>query len=155
MSRKKLVVFLIALVGVMALAAATFFLVTKGRVVEKDGLLQNSRVYMTNVYYENERVHYTVVNKTFQRSFAADKPYVQKKVEGAWVLVSLYEDISQIGVFVEPFSERHASFSVEYQSNLTPGEYSLIFGELRFGANGTWQGYGDHTYTVGYFTVTT
>ena len=56
-----------------------------GEFYEQDGLLQNSRVYVENVYVQDGVLHFTVVNDTIE-----DLPYIpissiKENVSGEWV----------------------------------------------------------------------
>ena len=152
MTRKRIFVSIGILVAILTLANTIFILVTKGKEEVKDGLLQNSRVYMTDIYYENERIYYTVVNKTFKGKPTREAPYVQKKVNGEWEFVTLRGGSISFPYSCGAFKEQKLSFWVEYPENLTSGEYRLLFGEVRGYADGG-RVYGDDTYIVGYFTI--
>ena len=153
MHKRRVLLLICCIIGVLLLSATVFFLITKGTVEEKDGLLQNSRVYMEDIRYEDEKIYYTIVNGTCRHQFAADKPYVQKKVDGKWTFISVYEDRSMISVRLDAFESREYYFTVTAPANMTAGEYRLLFGEIRLGSNGVWQGYSDTPYIVGYFTI--
>lgn len=154
MSKKKKIVILVAAAAAVLLAIAIFFLVTNGRTEKKDGLLQNSRMYIENIYIEGRTVHYTVVNGRFSRTFTGEKPYVYKWVNGEWQLVTLWSRRNDIASIVKAFDEREDSFQIERPENLTVGEYRLVFGNFRYD-NGTMVPYGDEPFIVGDFTVTT
>ena len=153
MRKRKMLLLIICPIVALLLCATIFFLVTKGTVEEKDGLLQNSRVYMENVRYEDGTIYYTFVNKTLKTRTSYDVPWVQKKVDGEWQFVAL----TSTGASAFPyrwgaFEERQLAFTVDYPERLTPGEYRIFFGEVRAFDDG-FRVYGDGTYTVGYFTI--
>ena len=50
----------------IAASIFAFFKITEGEVYEQDGLRQNTRVYMTDVYYVDHTVHFTTVNRTHE-----------------------------------------------------------------------------------------
>jgi len=151
MSKKKTVI-LIAALAAMLLGVGIFFLVTNGRTVEKDGLLQNSRLSIENIYIEDRMIHYTVVNDRFERIFTNEKPYVFKRVHGEWELVNLWNRQYDIACIVKAFSEREGSFEINHPERLSVGEYRLVFGDFRY-AQGTLLPYGEEPYIVGEFTV--
>lgn len=157
---RKRFVCLIMLAALLA-SSATFFLITSGNVREQDGLLQNSRVYMEDIRVEEGCVYYTITNKTFRRTHAGDKPYVQRKVNGEWQFVTLYQRRTHISWLIAPFSRQESAFDITLPENLLPGEYRLFFGGVHFrlydesdySKGGELALYGDGQYIVGYFTV--
>ena len=153
MSKKKVILLLCAGLAAVVLGVAIFFLVTNGRTEEKDGLLQNSRLYIENIYIEDSMVHYTVVNKRYERVFITQKPHVCKKVDGEWEVVAWWGRQYDLACIVNAFETYDRSFEIEYLENLTPGEYRLVFGNFRW-ADGVMIPYGDDPFIVGDFTVT-
>lgn len=153
MSKKGKIILLCAVLAAVLLGVGIFFLVTNGKTEEKDGLRQNSRVYIENIYIEDRTVHYTVVNKRYQRTFTTQKPYVYKKVNGAWELVSLWGRQYDLACIVDAFDSRAGSFEIEYPENLTVGEYRLVFGDF-YWMDGALIPYGEGPFIVGDFTVT-
>lgn len=149
------------LAAVILVGSFVFFLVTKGRVETTDGLLQNSRVYMDDIRVEDGQIYYTIVNKTFRNTHAGDKPYVQRKVDGEWKFVLLYEYRTAIARRISPFSESEGRFAIDHPENLLPGEYRLLIGgvhvrlydESDYSKGGELALYGDGQYIVGYFSV--
>lgn len=151
----------IVLIVIAALLVCTgsFLLITKGRVSVKDGLRQNSCVYMTDIKLENGEISYTVVNKTFRQVGIGDKPGVQKKINGEWQFVSLYKSKTHIGRIVKPFSDQTRTFEVEKKTDDFTGEYRLIYGTAgsdvdRATGKVSTHFFEDQTYIVGYFTIT-
>ena len=154
MSKKQRMILAIAIVAALLIGVGIFFLVTNGRTVEKDGLVQNSRIYVENIYVEDRTVHYTIVNKRFQRIFTrSEKPYVYKKVNGAWEMVALWGRQYDMAAIVGAFESQAGSFEIDYPENLTVGEYRLVFGEFHW-MNGEMLPYGNGPFVVGDFTVT-
>ena len=144
--KKRIVALLAAFI--LILGVASFFIITNGKRTVVEGLTENTRVYIDDIYYEEGRIHYTVVNHTFRRAHFGDAPYVQRFEEGDWVLVALWDN-SGLGLWgIKAFSESSRSTSVEFPERLTPGEYRLLFGEMPIPSNGD-----GATYIVGYFTV--
>ena len=155
MRKRKILLLIICPIVALLLCTTIFFLVTKGTVEEKDGLLQNSRVYIENIRYEDETIYYTFVNKTPGIQVTYDVPWIQKKVNGEWQFVAL----TRTGASAFPyrwggFEERELAITLDYPERLTPGEYRMFFGEVRAFDDG-FRIYGDDTYIVGYFTIGT
>ena len=155
--RKRYIV-LIAIAALLV-CVGSFFLITKGRVSVKDGVPQNSRVYMTDVKLENGRISYTVVNKTFHKVTIGDKPAVQKKVNGEWEYVMLYKYHNMIARLSRAFSASTLSFEVEENTDALVGEFRLIFGDVSYHLDEATGEQSlsfneDKTYIVGYFTFT-
>ncbi len=150
---KKTIIILSAILAAVLLGVGIFFLVTNGTTEKKDGLLQNSRVYIENIYIEDRTVYYTVVNKRYERVFTSDKPYVYKRVNGAWEMVTLWGRQYDLACVAGAFDSRQGSFEIEYPENLSTGEYRLVFGDFRW-TNGELIPYGEGPFIVGDFTVT-
>ena len=152
MSKRKIIV-LACILAALLLGLGIFFLITSGTTEEKDGLRQNSRLYIENIYIEDRTVHYTVVNKRYERVFTNEKPYVYKWVSGAWELVTLWGRQYNLVCIVGAFDTYDGSFEIDYPKNLTPGEYRLVFGDFRW-ADGVMIPWGEEFFIVGDFTVT-
>ena len=155
---KKRYIVLIA-IAALFVCVGSFFLITKGRVSVKDGVPQNSRIYMTDVKLENGRISYTVVNNTFHKVMIGDKPTVQKKVNGEWEYVMLYKYHNMIARFPRAFSASTLSFEVEENTDALVGEFRLIFGDVSYHLDEATGEQSlsfneDKTYIVGYLTVT-
>ena len=155
--KKRYVVLIV--IAVLLVCASFFCLITKGRVSVKDGVRQNSRVYMTDVKLQDGKISYTVVNKTFRQVVIGDKPDVQKKIDGEWQFVSLYRSRTHIARIVKPFSAQTYTFEVEKKTDDFTGEYRLIFGSIgsdidRATGKVSTCFFEDKTYVVGDFTVT-
>ncbi|MBQ8356662.1 MAG: hypothetical protein IJX39_02520 [Clostridia bacterium] len=147
MKKRKICILLILLVAVLLLGTGIFFLITKGVAEEKDGLLQNSRIYMTDVYYENGEVHYTIVNDTYLKFYRTEFwPDVQKKSGDSWVDVQFHGTGFEIRTTVYPFSEDGGRFGVinEFDKEELIGEYRLVHGIVD----------PNDIHIVGYFTIT-
>ena len=65
-----------------------------GEVITVDGLPQNVLRYITDAYYENGEVHYTVVNETteYVRAVEQAHPYIEKWINGEWVAFTVKTD---------------------------------------------------------------
>lgn len=154
MNKKKILLAIVIAVSVLLLMATSiFFLGTKGTIEEKDGLLQNSRIYITNIYCENESIYYTVVNKTFRSQPLAEKPYVQKRIDGKWEQVILARGSDAFSYSCDAFTEWERELVLVYPEKLTAGEYRLVFGDIHGTASKS-QLYEFSPFVVGYFTVT-
>ncbi len=57
MNKKRILLAIVIVTLLLLTVAAVFFLVTKGTIEEKDGLLQNSRIYITDIRCGNESIH--------------------------------------------------------------------------------------------------
>ncbi len=57
-----------------------------GELYEQDGRLQNTHVYMENVYVEDGVLHYTLVNDTIKEYSYILWGTLQKYVDGEWVI---------------------------------------------------------------------
>ncbi len=127
----------IALVALVAVAGLVFFLLTKGTVYEEDGLTLNSRIHMTNVRVEGDKVYCTIQNDTCRTIAISLAPQVQKKVDGTWTETYICGPVGLASVMVKPFSEYEQSFYFDRFVEDYVGEYRL------FGAG-----------AVGYLTIT-
>ena len=76
---------LISVLALLLVGNLVFFFVTAGKTAEKDGLLQNSRLYMRDVYYADGEIHYVLVNDTPWQSVISYYATVQKLENGEWV----------------------------------------------------------------------
>ena len=158
--KKRYIVLMIA-IAVLLVCVGSFFLITKGKVSEKDGLRQNSRIYMTDVKLEDGKVSYTIVNNSFHSFSIGEKPDVQKKVNGEWKSFHLWQSLNEVAISVGNFSESPRSFKIDVDERPEDlvGEFRLIFGPVRHDfdrATGerTFSFRDDKTYIVGYLTVT-
>ena len=155
--KKRYVVLIV--IAALLVCTGSFLLITKGRVSVKDGVPQNSRVYITDIKLENGEISYTVVNKTFLHVSLSQKPDVQKKVNGEWEYVMLYKYQNMMAYHLQAFGETTRSFEVEQNVDALVGEFRLIHGPA---SNHLDEATGkqslsfneDKTYIVGYFTVT-
>ena len=156
---KKRYIVLMIVITVLLVCVGSFFLITKGRVSVKDGVPQNSRVYMTDIKLENGEISFTVVNKTFHSIMIGDKPDVQKKINGEWEYVALYKYKTSIAIAPRGFSKITRSFEVEQNTDALVGEFRLIYGPVSHHLDEATGKQSlsfneDKTYIVGYFTVT-
>lgn len=158
---KKRYIVLMIVIAVLLVCVGSFFLITKGKVSVKDGVRQNSRLYMTDVKLENGKVSFTVVNKTFYNVGIGEKPDVQKKIDGEWKPFRLYQSINDIGIRVGNFGEIARSFEIDVDERPEElvGEFRLIYGPVqrdfdRATGEQTFSFRDDKTYIVGYLTIT-
>ena len=144
-NRKLMVVLIVALtLAVLAACLGTFVHITKGEVEEKDGIKQNSRIYLDNVRYEDGKIYYTIVNNTCQKTSFGDFRLsgIHKYENGEWTPLVLdgsrAEPVHKIRAFSKS-SELHTDYPY-----LAPGEYRilLISSDIY------------NIYMVGYLTVT-
>ena len=115
-----------------------------GRLYKSDGTVQNTRVYMENVYVEGNVLHYTVVNHTPSDLYHTYR-FVQQKKEGAWCinqpdLSNLPQDALGLKGTGRPRKERKLPTSPPFPSfskievayvlreeNLSPGDYRVRY----------------------------
>ena len=128
----------------IAASIFVFLKITEGEIYEQDGLRQNTRVYMTDVYYVDHTVHFTTVNRSHKSVSGSSWPHVQKKVNGGWRDVTLHDDLEKKQM-AKPFSARE---SICWILPELRGSEALI-GEYRLINSGN-----NNTYVVGYFNVT-
>ena len=92
-----------------------------GEFYEQDGLLQNSRVYVENVYVQDGVLHFTVVNDTIE-----DLPYIS--------ISSIKENVN--GEWVECEREGPSTLGEKNQAGPLPKDYALpvvpAFGKVEF-----------------------
>ena len=137
-----------ALALVLAVSAVLFFAM-QGRVSVKDGLRQNSRIYIKNVRCENNVISYTWYNGTSKEVTVSDRPILQKKVEDKWVTVTVPGAEQETSLVLERFKKVEDSFKVERWLGVAAGANRL--GEYRLV-----EPIGTETeplYMVGYFTM--
>ena len=158
---KKRYIVLMIVIAVLLVCVGSFFLITKGRVSVKDGVSQNSRIYMSDVKLENGKVSFTVVNKTFYNVGIGEKPDVQKKIDGEWKPFRLYQSINDIGIRVGKFGEITRSFEIDVDERPEElvGEFRLIYGPVlhdidKATGEQIFSFKDDRTYIIGYLTVT-
>ncbi|MBQ9098108.1 MAG: hypothetical protein IJY50_01610 [Clostridia bacterium] len=141
-NRKLMIVLIVALtLAVLAACLGTFVHITKGEVEEKDGIKQNSRIYLDNVRYEDGKIYYTVVNKTCRQvtwgGFKLDG--IHKYENGKWTPLTIDGGDADIGRILKPFQQ---SGELYYdRPYLAPGDYRIILTSNDFAM-------------VGYLTVT-
>lgn len=147
------------MLATLLVSSATFFLITTGNVREQDGLLQNSRVYIEDVYVADGVLHYTVVNSSL-RAFhpSLDRIILQIKRDGEWCAIDYTDpdrdpnaplEREELGYFsIRSPSSIPAFKRVEGQRTLHPAE--LGSGEYRFFLK---QSSTPNLYIVGYYTI--
>ena len=101
-----------------------------GEIVTVDGLQQNVLRYITDAYYENGEVHYTVVNETTKCVCAVERvhPYIEKWINGEWVAFPLYQRGGHHAPRFEGQTRTECSFTVDYNQDQLPGKYRLSMG---------------------------
>jgi len=137
--KKRILLILASILGVLLLCALGFCLVTLGHVSERDGLRQCSRIYIENVYVEDDMLHFTQVNASIRKFEyeASDRTHInfQKKIDGAWAEFE-YPSLGSLGfkgqgVYVldelKPFSSSTAEIGL-LEEELQPGEYRFFIG---------------------------
>ena len=114
-----------ALVLLILLAALIFFLTTKGSTYEEDGITRNSRIHMTNVRLEGNKICYTIENDTCRRIGIGSAALVEKKVNGEWQISDLSFPKTMDVWQVKPFSKADRSFELNILVEDYAGEYRL------------------------------
>ena len=145
--KKKLLMAIVAAVLLVAIVLAVVVVVRvlPGKVEKKDGLMQNSKIYIDNVSFDGKTVSYTWVNKTGEAIKVSDRPNLQKKVGEDWVTVTVPGDEAEGDVVIEKRSELDDSFTIDRWVGAAAvnraGEYRLA------------EKIGDDLWMVGYFTI--
>ena len=145
--KKKLLMAIVAAVLLVAIVLAVVVVVRvlPGKVEKKDGLMQNSKIYIDNVSFDGKTVSYTWVNKTGEAIKVSDRPNLQKKVGEDWVTVTVPGDEADGDVVIEKRSELDDSFTIDRWVGAAAvnrsGEYRLA------------EKIGDDLWMVGYFTI--
>ena len=110
---------------------------TQGKLYTADGLRQNTRAYMEEVYYEDGIIYYTLVNKKPYSIRYGYAPTVQKQVNGEWQTCHLNDTVRQIGRLAKPYSgENRSQFSINARGEALIGEYRLVIMQDRFAVTG-------------------
>ena len=139
--KRKLLIAIPSVLALLAVGVLIFFLVTKGRVYEDDGLQKNTRCSIEFVHVDNDTVYYTVVNDTCRRVVIGDKPTVEKKIDGKWQSFPLWQSKHSIAHVIPPFSRTQDRFEIDAWVWEPTGQYRLCFR-------------GDRYDVVGYFEIT-
>ena len=101
-----------------------------GEIVTVDGLQQNLLRYITDAYYQDGNIYYTIVNETTQPlGIGGDKPTMEKLVDGEWVEFSLYSSIRGPYSLFPGNYQITRSFRVDRNQDLMPGKYRLTIGD--------------------------
>ena len=98
--------------------------------VYEDGYRQFQNAYLTDVYFEEGEISYTVVNQTPMRFSADYNPDIYRKVDGEWVLCDIWAEHIEPAVRILPhttgtYSSRVRRFSARED---IVGEYRLVYG---------------------------
>ena len=126
---KKRYIVLISVLALLLVGNLIFFSVTAGRAFEADGLPQNTRMYMRDVYYADSEIHYVVVNDTFRSGAISYYADVQKLVEGQWVDFPFHKGSPEVAYVIGAFGQRARSIPLEYEylsADMLIGEYRLV-----------------------------
>lgn len=149
LNKKNLIVAIVAAVLLVAVVLAVVIVVRvlPGKVEKKDGLMQNSKIYIDNVKCEDgKKITYTWVNRTNKEIKVSDRPNLQKKVGDTWVTITVPGDEAAGEVTIEKHGKLEDSFTVDRwvgaaSGSNRAGEYRLI------------EKIGDDLWMVGYFTI--
>ena len=148
LNKKSLIVTIVAAVLLVAIVLAVVIVVRAlpGKVEKKDGLMQNSKIYIDNVSCDGKTVTYTWVNKTGEAVKVSDRPNLQKKVGNDWVTITVPGDEAEGDVVIEKRSELEDSFTVDRWVGAASGAN-------RAGEDRLAEKIGDDLWMVGYFTI--
>ncbi len=105
-------------------------LAVRGDLYVKDGITQNTHVYMENVYYKDGAVYYTLVNLRSFRYTHASAPYVERWNGEEWVPDALCSMIFLRSEGQPAYSTHDHSFRID-TNYAVAGKYRLIFGNLK------------------------
>ena len=162
-----LIAVLSVIIGMVA-GAALFYFSTAGRLYRADGLLQNSRMRIENVYFDGGLFTYTIVNDSCKDIRCDDSPYIERREGDQWITLDKKEHFDSETVYV-PFRRVTHFLTWEAlieQLTLTDadgillpeeivGEYRIVEGKVNTSAHNNLPKYReDVPYLVGYFTVT-
>ena len=162
-----LIAVLSVIIGMVA-GAALFYFSTAGRLYRADGLLQNSRMRIENVYFDGGLFTYTVVNDSCKRLFCDDSPYIERREGDQWITLDKKESFDSTTVYSAFHSVTHIFTWEDLIEQLTltnvdgillpeeiVGEYRIVEGKVNTSAHNNLPKYReDVPYLVGYFTVT-
>ena len=128
-SKKRLLFITLTCALILAITTGSFFLIAGGRKVTKDGLLQNSRIFLTDLYYKDGQLHCTVVNKTPKDFYCPEKPTAEKQIDGEWQSFPFFCRPSlDLGVFFPAFSNTEYVVDVDLNQDMLPGNYRITLG---------------------------
>ena len=105
-------------------------LAVRGDLYVKDGITQNTHVYMENVYYKDGAVYYTLANLRSFRYTHASAPYVERWNGEEWVPAALYRMRFDALEGQPAYSTHDHSFRIDTDYAVA-GKYRLIFGNLK------------------------
>lgn len=146
--KKNLILIIVAAVLLVAIVLAVILIlrVLPGKVEKKDGLVQNSKIYIENVSCDGKTISYTWVNRTNKAIKVSDRPNLQKKVGDSWVTITVPGDEAAGEVTIEKFGKLEDSFTVDRWVGAASGANRA--GEYRLAEK-----IGDDLWMVGYFTI--
>ena len=124
----------------------------------KDGLLQSDLITMTDVYYADGCVYYTLNNQSDFRPWVDSYPWVQKKINGEWQTCGLcrYPEVNrEYGVSLPIRGSVACSFPIDEELGELAGEYRVYFGQQQGGnaVNLLQRFAAEQFYIVGYLTI--
>ena len=156
--KKKIILITVAALLLLSLSFAAFLVITSGRSYVSEGILQNDRVKIKDVRYENGTVYYTLVNRSRSPVYYDEKPSIEKLVGEEWVSFSLWSSRHSVAYVLSPFSERECSFSVTANTDRLAGKYRLSFGSTRYVQDENGSTYlrfdENETYIIGHLEIT-
>lgn len=129
--KKKVTLIVTIALCLLLCSLAAFLFFTRGNTYVSEGILQNDRVTMENVRFEDGVISYTLVNRTNKRVYYSSVPTVEKYVDGEWRSFALCASRTDFSYFLPAFSEQAHSFQVNYNTDRLAGEYRLSFGAER------------------------
>ena len=125
----------------------------RGDLYVKDGITQNTHVYMENVYYKDGAVYYTLANLSSSQYFHASAPYVERWNGEEWVPDALYSTMFLRNEGQPAYSTFDRSFRID-TNYAVAGEYRLVYdGCKRYDPERQNVYHETRIYVVGYFTL--
>ncbi|MBE6629492.1 MAG: hypothetical protein E7624_01420 [Ruminococcaceae bacterium] len=157
MKRKTKIILIAAGVLCLLLCSLFAFLAfTRGRTYVSEGITQNDRLRVENVYFEKGSIHYTLINETPHAVQVSGCVILEKKADDSWVNVETAGH-NCAPLRLPAFSETKHSYSFR-NSDALAGTYRLSFGAERYvqDQNGAVFAVFDpnETYLVGYLEIT-
>ncbi|MBE6690443.1 MAG: hypothetical protein E7590_04085 [Ruminococcaceae bacterium] len=146
--KKRWIVLLSLLLAMLLIAS--FFLITAGRVYEADGKVQNKRICVKDITYEDGVLYCTFINKTWWRASCGYWPSTEKMIDGEWKGYTLHPGlpVKKMARIVEPFQSVTVEVPITRDKSELVGSYRVRDCDQRHPLTG------DHTIAVGYFTIT-
>ena len=157
MPKKKRFIFVFSVLGAAFLIGVLSFLfATRGELLEKDGVLQNTRVY-AEIHIDGDRLRCNVFNHTWKviKEDSVETPRLQKKVDGKWEADRRKWEGGENETYINKRHDAYGYYPIkpfgEHQEEITLSEVARYPGEYRVlvRIHGEEQDY----YAVGYFTI--